>query len=137
MSEAATDTLSVVIERDLSHAPETVWRALTDANLIGDWLMETDFRPVVGHRFDLRADWGKVDCEVLAVEPPHRLAYTWDAEPLRTRVTWTLTPTSTGTRLRMEQTGFQRDQPRFYGGAKQGWPRVLDGLDLVLEGIAA
>lgn len=133
MTEAATDTLTVVVERELPHPPSKVWRALTEPRLIADWLMENAFRPEVGHRFELSADWGSVACEVRDVEPGRRLAYTWDAGPLRSLVTFTLAPAGAGTTLRMEQTGFRRDQPQFYGGAKQGWPRFLDRLGEVLD----
>ena len=87
--------------------------------------MKNDFKPVVGHRFNLRADWGAVDCQVLAVEPNKTLSYTWAAYGLESVVTWTLTPTSTGTHLRMEQSGFRPDQQQAYQGAKYGWPAVL------------
>jgi uncharacterized protein YndB with AHSA1/START domain len=73
-SEAAR---SVVLEREMPHAPEKVWRALTQPHLMAEWLMKNDFTPVVDHRFNLRADWGSVDCQVLAVEPHKRLSYTW------------------------------------------------------------
>ena len=76
--------------------------------------MKNDFQPVVGHRFNLRADWGVVDCQVLAVEPNKTLSYTWAAYGLESVVTWTLSPTSTGTHLRMEQSGFRPDQQRAY-----------------------
>ncbi len=132
---AGDRTLSVVVERDLPHAPEKVWRALTEPALIEAWLMKNAFAPVVGHRFDLTADWGAITCEVCAVEPRARLEYTWDAGDLRSLVAWTLTPTDGGTRLRMEQTGFRADQPRYYGGAKAGWPNFLDGLERVLAGL--
>ena len=139
MTEAGTEagdrTLSVVMERDLPYPPERVWRALTEPALIEGWLMKNAFAPVVGHRFDLTADWGSIDCEVRTVEPRSRLAYTWDAGDLRSVVEWTLTPTEAGTRLRMEQTGFRPDQPRYYGGAKAGWPRFLDGLETLLAGL--
>src|SRR6185312_239172 len=117
MSEAATETRSVVVEREMSHPPEKVWRALTQPLLIEEWLMKNDFKPVVGHRFNLRADWGAVDCEVLAIEPNKTLSYKWDAMGLESVVTWTLTPSSTGTHLRMEQLGFRPDQKQAYGGA--------------------
>src|SRR5690606_4363616 len=110
---------------------EQIWCALTQPHLIEEWLMKSTFRPVVGHRFDMRADWGAIDCEVRAVEPERSLSYTWDVGELRSVVTWTLTPTRSGTRLRMEQTGFRADQPQFSGGAKAGWPRFLDGLERV------
>ena len=61
--------------------------------------MKNDFKPVVDHRFNLRADWGAVDCRVLAVEPNKTLSYTWAAYGLESVVTWTFTPTSTGTHL--------------------------------------
>ena len=94
--------------------------------------MKNDFKPVVGHRFNLRADWGAVDCEVMAVEQNKTLSYTWGAYGLESVVTWTLTPTSTGTHLRMEQSGFRPDQQQAYQGATHGWPRFLAALEQVL-----
>ena len=95
--------------------------------------------PAVGHRFNLRGDWGGVlDCEVLAVEPNKTLSYTWNfahddaAFNLASVVTFTLTPTSTGTHLRMEQAGFRPAQKQAYGGAKVGWPQFLAKLEQVL-----
>jgi uncharacterized protein YndB with AHSA1/START domain len=132
MNETSTETLSVIVEREIPHPPEKLWRALTQPHLIEEWLMKNDFRPVVGHRFDFRADWGSVGCQVLAVEPNKTLAYTWGAFGLETVVTWTLTPTSTGTRLRMEQSGFRPDLQQAYQGAKHGWQRFFASLDQVL-----
>lgn len=94
--------------------------------------MKNDFKPVVGHRFDLSADWGAVGCQVLAVESNKTLSYTWGAHGLESVVTWNLTPTATGTFLRMEQSGFRPDQEQAYHGAKAGWPRFLANLDQVL-----
>ena len=94
--------------------------------------MKNDFKPVVDHRFNLRADWGAVDCQVLAVEPNKMLSYTWGAYGLESVVTWTLTPTSTGTHLRMEQSGFRPDQQQAYQGAKYGWPQFYANLEQVL-----
>src|ERR1043166_969862 len=70
---------SVVIEREMPHPPEKVWRALTQPHLIAEWLMKNDFTPAVDHRFSLRADWGAVEGRVLAIEPNKRLSYTWAA----------------------------------------------------------
>ena len=69
MNETTIETRSVVIEREIPYPPEKIWRALTQPHLIEEWLMRNDFEPVVDHRFNLRADWGAVDCKVLAVEP--------------------------------------------------------------------
>ena len=139
MTEAATATRSVIVERDLAHPPERIWRALTQPHLIEEWLMKNDFSPHVGHRFNLRGDWGGVlDCEVLAVEPNRSLAYTWNhahedaAFNLESVVTFTLTPTGAGTHLRMEQTGFRPDQKQAFGGAKYGWQQFLAKLEQVL-----
>src|SRR5260370_5932459 len=76
MSKPATETLSVVVERAVPFPPEKIWRALTQPHLIAPWLMKNDFTPVVDHRFNLRADWAVVDCQVLAVEPNKTLSYT-------------------------------------------------------------
>ncbi len=132
MNQAATETRSVIIEREIPFPPEKLWRALTQPQLIEEWLMKNDFKPAVDHRFNFRADWGAVDCKVLAVEPNKTLSYTWDAYGLESVVTWTLTPTSAGTHLRMEQSGFRLDQAQAYGGAKQGWQQFLAKLEEAL-----
>ena len=133
MNVTSTETRSVVVEREMPFAPERLWRALTQPHLIAEWLMQSDFAPVVGHRFDFRADWGSVACEVMEVEPNRTLAYTWAAHGLDSVVTWTLTPTRTGTRLRMEQTGFRPDQQQAYQGARHGWPRFFASLEQVVS----
>ena len=135
MTNTATATLAVVVEREVPFPPEKIWRALTQPHLIAEWLMQNDFKPAMGHRFSLRADWGAVDCQVLAVEPNKTLSYKWEAYDLKSVVTWTLTPTSTGTHLRMEQSGFRPDQPRYYEGAKGGWRLFFTALEQVLARI--
>ncbi|MGN6309026.1 MAG: SRPBCC family protein [Xanthobacteraceae bacterium] len=132
MNTVTAETLSVVVERDMPHPPEKVWRALTQPHLIDEWLMKTDFKPAVDHRFTLRADWGTVECQVTAIDPNKSLSYRWDALGLETVVTWTLTPTSSGTHLRMEQIGFHPDQQQAYQGAKYGWPKFFGNLEQVL-----
>ncbi len=132
MTQLATETRSVVVEREVPFAPEKIWRALTQPHLIEEWLMKTDFAPVVDHRFKLTADWGSVDCKVLAIEPNRTLSYTWDALGLESVVVWTLTPTGAGTHLRMEQSGFRPDQEQAYQGAQFGWQRFFGALDQVL-----
>lgn len=132
MTDTATETRSVVVEREVPFPPEKIWRALTQPHLIEEWLMKNDFKPMVGHRFDLRADWGSVDCQVLEVEPNKTLSYTWAAYGLESVVTWTLTATRTGTLLRMEQSGFRPDQQQAYQGAQHGWQRFLANLEQVL-----
>lgn len=117
MNDRPAEARSVVIERELPFPPETLWRALTRPHLIEAWLMQKDFEPTVGHRFTLRntprPDVNVVlDCQVLTVEPSKTLSYSWNhahADPafnLQSVVTFTLTPTPTGTRLRAEQMGF-------------------------------
>jgi uncharacterized protein YndB with AHSA1/START domain len=131
MNQTSAKTRTVVVEREVPYPPEKIWRALTQPHLIEEWLMKGDFKPIVGHRFDFRADWGSVDCQVRTVEPHKTLSYTWAAYGLES-VTWTLTPTGTGTRLRMEQTGFRPDQQQAYQGATAGWPRFFAALEAVL-----
>ena len=135
MTNTASEALSVVVERELPFPPEKIWRALTQPQLLEQWLMQNDFKPVVGHRYNLRADWGVVDCQVLAVEPNKTLSCTWDSLGLKSVVTWTLTPTSGGTHVRMEQSGFPPDQPRYYQGAKYGWQRFFAALEQLLARI--
>ena len=131
----------VVIERWLSHSPDKLWRALTQGELIADWLMANDFQPVVGHRFILQAEpnphWnGRVEGRVLEVEPHKRLAYTWTAAGgLDTVVTWTLHAKDGGVQVTMQQTGFGPDQVRNLQGARYGWEKFMDALDRVVSGL--
>jgi uncharacterized protein YndB with AHSA1/START domain len=136
----AEEIKSVVTEREFPHGVEKLWRALTQPHLIAEWLMQNDFRPAPGHRFNLRGNWGGVlDCEVLAVEPNRKLSYTWNhkhedaAYNLQSVVTFTLTPTNSGTHLRVEQSGFRPDQKQAFGGAKFGWQKFLGNLEQLLE----
>jgi uncharacterized protein YndB with AHSA1/START domain len=87
-----TDTAStrtLVIERELPHPPEKIWRALTEGALLEEWLMSNDFKPVVGHRFKFRATpvpgWnGIIESEVLVVQPNSRSLIAgalWDPSP--------------------------------------------------------
>ena len=135
MIREAAETRAVVVERDFAHPPEKLWRALTQPHLIQEWLMRNDFVPTVGHRFTLTGEWGGVlDCEVLEIEPGETLSYTWNfassdpALALQSVVTFTLTGTTGGTRLRMEQAGFRPDQKQAFGGARVGWTRFMDRL---------
>ncbi|MFJ6025792.1 SRPBCC domain-containing protein [Brevundimonas sp. NPDC092305] len=134
-----TESRTVVVERDLPHPAAKVWRALTQPHLMAEWLMKNDFAPQVGHRFNLRGDWGGVlDCEVLTLEPERKMSYSWDfnhedpAYSLKSVVTFTLEPTESGTHLRMEQAGFRPDQKQAYGGAHAGWKQFLENLDQLL-----
>ena len=132
MSDATHERRTVIVEREIAFPPEKIWRALTQPHLIEEWLMKNDFKPAVDHRFNFSADWGSVDCQVVAIEPNKTLAYTWAAYGLDSVVTWTLTPTPTGTRLRMEQSGFRPDQQQAYQGAKFGWQKFFASLERVL-----
>ncbi|MBZ9773198.1 SRPBCC family protein [Mesorhizobium sp. CO1-1-8] len=140
MTNIATETRSVIVEREIPYPPEKIWRALTQPHLIEEWLMKNDFKPVVDHRFSLRKEPQPdvsivVDCQVTAVELNKTLSYTWQAYGLESVVTWTLLPTSTGTRLRMEQSGFRPDQEQAYRGATSGWRQYFTKLSQVLARI--
>lgn len=138
MTEISDDVRTVIVEREMPHRPEKLWRALTEPHLIAEWLMNNDFAPTVGHCFKLKGEWcGVLDCEVLVVEPNRRLSYTWnhthedEAYNLRSIVTLTLIPTATGTHLRMEQSGFMPGQKQAFHGAHHGWRNFLEKLDAV------
>jgi uncharacterized protein YndB with AHSA1/START domain len=132
MNTATTETLTVTVEREIPYPPEKIWRALTQPHLIEEWLMKSDFKPVADHRFSFRADWGSVDCQVLSIEDGKTLSYTWAAMGLDSVVTWTLTPSGTGTLLRMEQSGFRTDQKQAFHGARFGWQKFLASLEQAL-----
>ena len=132
----APEIRTVTVEREIAFPPEKLCRSLTQPHLLDAWLMKDDFKPVPGHRFNLRREPQPnvsvvVDCKVLEVEPNKTLSYTWAAFGLESVVTFTLTPTSTGTHLRVEQSGFRPDQQLAYKGAKAAWRQFLAGFEQV------
>jgi uncharacterized protein YndB with AHSA1/START domain len=139
----APDTKSIVVERLMPYPCEKVWRALTQAELMAEWLMQNDHEPVVGLKFKFRATpipgaWnGITDGEVLVAEPCSRLVWRWQAsgeqkaEGLDTVVTWTLTPVEGGTLVRMEQSGFRPQDEMGYQMMGGGWPSIVAGLERV------
>ncbi len=138
---AGSGTRSVVVEKEFAHPAEKVWRALTESDLIAEWLMENDFQLEVGRHFQLRSQpvpgWdGVIDCEVLVAEPYERLSYSWGTMGMQNAVAWTLTPTAGGTLLRMEQSGFREDQVANYKGAMYGWKSFVAKLEEVVDGMS-
>jgi len=139
MTEPAASR-SLVIEREMPHPAEKIWRALTQGALIEAWLMKNDFQPAVGHRFSFRSTpvpgWdGIIDSEVLVIEPNSRLSYSWGTMGTMSVVTWTLTPTKAGTHVRMEQTGFRSEQDAAYKGATYGWTKFIGNMERVVGGL--
>ena len=124
---ARSQTESISFEFDLHHLPEKVWQALTDPALLAEWLLPvTDLELDPGAPFTLKAPpqpgWdGIVHCRFLEIEAQRKLSYTWVVGDIDTVVTFTLTPTASGTRLGLEQSGFRRDQKKNFGGARYGW----------------
>jgi uncharacterized protein YndB with AHSA1/START domain len=140
MTDPVAATHTLVIEREFPHAQEKMWRALTESDLIQQWLMENDFKPSVGHAFTLRMPpvqgWnGVIDGKVLEVEPQRLLSYTWGSMGLKSVVTFTLTATTAGTHLRMEQSGFPSTDSASYKGATYGWQSFLGKLEQVVGGL--
>ncbi|MGA7086913.1 MAG: SRPBCC domain-containing protein [Candidatus Dormiibacterota bacterium] len=140
MSETITKAIT------LEQPPEAVWQALTDSAALGEWLMPNDFEPRVGHRFTFRTEPnpkfnfdGIVHCEVRACAPPSELAYTWVGGGLDTLVTYRLIAADGGTRLELEQSGFDTSQPlmqQVMKYADYGWAGMLDQLAKVVAAVA-
>jgi uncharacterized protein YndB with AHSA1/START domain len=130
---------SLTFEFDLQHSPEKVWRALTDPVLLAEWLL-----PVVGFQLEPGAaftfktqpypGWdGTVNCRFIEIEAHRKLSYEWTVPFLDTVVTFTLTPTGSGTRLSIVQSGFKENQKKEFGGARYGWKMMGDKLVDLLE----
>ena len=100
-------------------SPQVVWEFLTKPELIEQWLMKSDFQPIVGHKFrftfmskpDSKYE-GIVDCEVLEVNPFAKLSYSWNGSTkdksrnFNSIVVWTLVPKDSGTELQLQHNGF-------------------------------
>jgi uncharacterized protein YndB with AHSA1/START domain len=139
---AASQTDFIEFEFDLHHSPAKVWRALTDPALLAEWLLPAlDLTLEPGAAFTLKAPpqpgWdGTVNCRIIEIEAPRRLSYTWVVGDIDTIVTFTLTPTTSGTHLTLVQSGFKATQKKNFGGARYGWRLMGGRLVDVLETIA-
>lgn len=152
MNNAAvkTDYKDIVVDEVFPHAPEKLWKALTDGELIARWMMApAGFDPVVGKHFTFKTtpagEWdGVIHCQVLEVIPNERFVYAWKGghesnvgygSPLETVVTWTLTKVAEGTRLRLVHSGFVLPRnDTAYKNMSEGWSKVVHRLDtLVIE----
>ena len=131
---------TVALDFELKSPIDRVWHALTDSATLSKWMMfkVNDFKPVVGHTFQFRESpgWtGIIDCEVIEVDEPHKLSYSWASDQLgpsnqqySTVVTWTLTEEAGITRLHLEQSGFPAEAKQEIGGARYGWTNMLEAL---------
>ena len=149
MNDAAltTDTQEIVVDEVFPHAPETIWKGLTNGELIGRWLMvPTRFEPVTGTQFTFQTTpggaWdGVIHCQVLEVVPNERLCYAWQGghganvgygAPLDTIVTWTLARVEGGTRLRLVHSGFITPKnDSAFKSMSGGWTKVVQKLGTV------
>ena len=129
---------SLSLEFDLDHPPEKVWRALTDPVLLAEWILPVaGFELSPGAAFTFQAppqpSWdGVVSCKLREIEAQRKLSWTWVAGDIDTVVTFTLSPTASGTRLSIVQSGFKPEQKRNLGGARYGWKMMSERLVDVL-----
>ena len=143
------DNRDIVLDEVFPHVPATIWKALTSGDLIGRWLMQpTGFEAVAGNRFTYKTSpagaWdGIIHCQVLEAVPNQRLVYAWtggDAantgygSPLDTVVTWSLSPTEGGTRLRLVHSGFVTPlNDTAFNNMSDGWQKVLPRLRTITD----
>jgi uncharacterized protein YndB with AHSA1/START domain len=148
-SDPELDPTSVEIGRFYQHAPEQVWRALTEPDVVEKWLMPSTGMAgaAVGTHFIFTVPTqppGEIACEVLELRPTKRLTLSWvdlrAARPARWRVEWTVSPQGRGTRLLLRHSGFyidDRRQKMARNGMERLWRRALTQLGDLLDGRAS
>jgi uncharacterized protein YndB with AHSA1/START domain len=138
---APSQNESISFEFDLHHSPEKVWRSLTDPVLLTEWLLPViELKLEPGAAFTLKTQpqpgWdGIVNCRFLEIEAHRKLSLRWIVGDIDTVVTFTLTPTASGTRLSLVQSGFRPDQKQNFGGARYGWKMMGGKLVDLLAGL--
>ena len=114
------------------YSPEQVWKALTDSDALAEWLMPNDFEPRLGNKFHLRMKpapnfSGLVECEVVELDPPRHLAYSWHAGDQNTTVSFKLERVAAGTRVVLEHTGFAADGGMMISSVlSSGWKKKIE-----------
>ncbi|MGW4242926.1 SRPBCC family protein [Nocardia sp. NPDC004722] len=107
------------IVRDYPYTPVQVWQAVTDPALVPLWTATgrggrpVGFRSEPGARFQFigkpTPGWnGIVDCQILEIDAPKLLRYSWTSGEggQLTTVTYRLEPRDTGTRFTYDHTGY-------------------------------
>ena len=143
-------TKSIQREMLIAQPREVVWRGIAQSATLADWMFPNDFEPRVGHQFTFQVppnpkvnfEGLTVRCEVLECDPPSRLIFSWSVGgPVdNTRVSFQLEPTSDGTRLLFEHSGFDLSQPRgnqAFKGADYGWAGMLGKLSAIVAALSA
>lgn len=135
-----TDERTIEVDQFLSHSPHTVWRALTEPELMALWWADGDIAPVVGHSFTLdMGGFGQQSCTVTRVEPQRLIAYTFAEDSLGSTLTWTLVPEGTGTRLFLAHSGLDVDTAlglQAFKGMGSGWPGILAAMEPSLADVS-
>ena len=102
-----TSNPTIRVERDLCHAPEKVWRALTQSEFVTQWWASGSIEPTVGHQFVLDlGDQGLAPCEVLEADP-HSL-FVIQLHQIST-LSWVLEASGSGCCLVLFYEGFEQD----------------------------
>ncbi|MBM6614847.1 metalloregulator ArsR/SmtB family transcription factor [Desemzia sp. RIT804] len=134
-------TADVTLDFQLDSSIEVVWSALTNSDMLAQWIWDNDFKPVTGHKFQFRSEpneyWdGIVNGEVIQVDEPRKLSYVWASAGETTTITWTLKSVDEGTALHFEQTGFSEETKATEGaieGAKYSWMEFGKKLKSIVE----
>ncbi len=130
---------ALIVERRLAHAPEKVWRVLTERDLLRQWFpcdVEGGWAPGADLRFTFLHGEGEglpdedLRGEVLAADEPRLLEFRWG----RHRLKFELIPEGEGTRFRLSE---HFDDPSWGARNAAGWEQCLENLDLILEGVGA
>lgn len=131
-----TDYRTIECDQLLSHCPHTVWRALTEPDLLAKWWARGDIAPVVGHSFTLdMGGLGQQLCAVTRVEPERLIAFSFADGSLDSTLTWTIETEGTGTRLFLAHSGLDVDTPlgqQAFKGMGPGWTGILAHMETAL-----
>lgn len=122
------DQPAIRLERQLTDPPEVVWGALTERERLRDWfpcdviVAGGEWLPGAAIEFPFPPDLIDLTLtgEVLEVEHPHRLVFTWGEEVLR----FELTPRDGGTHLVL----IDQLPPAAAARNAAGWDACLDRL---------
>lgn len=141
-----TEQMKQEIEHRLffDQSPEVVWNYLTDPELLTEWLMPNNFKPIVGHQFQFKnnikidcQNEGIAHCEVLEIIPYKLLSYSWkngtgsENITLSSVVTWRLSEKDAGTELILKHTGFILLKD--YISHAEGWSKIVNRIEQLLK----
>ena len=135
MNEKNKELLPDIQRTIVMDAPiQRVWKAVATSEGLASWLMQNNFKPVMGYEFTFQAkpfgNWdGVVHCEVKELNPPYRLGFTWCGNNMEQYVSFELLELENSrTQFTLIHSGWAKEHAMMREKMYDGWGYLSEDL---------